>query len=104
MSSLKYFGVPIVSIGLANPKEDPTLEVLVKQDTEHDIYKKLVLKNNVIVRHDTCELHRPRGCFVLFNEECDKCEKTQRSTPLQTTLVGQHCQSSAEKNECGAIK
>ena len=27
MSSLKYFGIPIVSIGLANPKDDPTLEV-----------------------------------------------------------------------------
>ncbi len=49
MSSLKYFGVPIVSIGLANPKPDPTLEVLVKHDTEHDIYKKLVLKNDIIV-------------------------------------------------------
>jgi NAD(P)H-nitrite reductase large subunit len=50
MSSLKYFGVPIVSIGLANPKpDDPTLEILVKLDTEHNVYKKLVLKNNVIV-------------------------------------------------------
>jgi NAD(P)H-nitrite reductase large subunit len=49
MSSLKYFGIPIVSVGLANPKEDPTLEVLVKQDAEHNVYKKLVLKNNVIV-------------------------------------------------------
>jgi NAD(P)H-nitrite reductase large subunit len=49
MSSLKYFGVPIVSIGLANPKPDPTLELLVKQDTEHNVYKKLVLKNNIIV-------------------------------------------------------
>ena len=49
MSSLKYFGVPIVSIGLANPKEDPSLETLVKQDLEHDVYKKLVLRNNVIV-------------------------------------------------------
>jgi NAD(P)H-nitrite reductase large subunit len=49
MSSLKYFGIPIVSIGLANPKEDPTLEVLVKQDLEHNVYKKLVLRNNVIV-------------------------------------------------------
>ena len=49
MSSLKYFGIPIVSIGLANPKEDPTLEVLVKQDAEHNVYKKLVMKNNVIV-------------------------------------------------------
>ncbi|HYA77211.1 MAG TPA: FAD-dependent oxidoreductase [Verrucomicrobiae bacterium] len=49
MSSLKYFGIPIVSIGLTNAKEDPALEVLVKQDTEHNIYKKIVLKNNVIV-------------------------------------------------------
>ena len=49
MSSLKYFGIPIVSIGLANPKDDATLEVLVKQDAEHNVYKKLVLKNNVIV-------------------------------------------------------
>jgi NAD(P)H-nitrite reductase large subunit len=49
MSSLKYFGIPIVSIGLANPKDDPTLEVLVKQDEEQNVYKKLVLKNNIIV-------------------------------------------------------
>ncbi len=49
MSSLKYFGVPIVSIGLANPKEDPTLETIVKQDLQRNIYKKLVLRNNVIV-------------------------------------------------------
>ena len=49
MSSLKYFGIPIVSIGLANPKEDPTLETLMKFDVERKVYKKLVLKNNVIV-------------------------------------------------------
>jgi NAD(P)H-nitrite reductase large subunit len=49
MSSLKYFGIPIVSIGLANAKEDPALEVLVKDEAEHNVYKKLVLKNNVIV-------------------------------------------------------
>ncbi len=49
MSSLKYFGIPIVSIGMANPKEDPTLEILVKQDLQNNVYKKLVLKNNVIV-------------------------------------------------------
>ena len=49
MSSLKYFGIPIVSIGLANPKEDPALEVLVQNDAERNVYKKLVLKNNVIV-------------------------------------------------------
>lgn len=49
MSSLKYFGVPIVSIGLANPKEDPALEILVKEDTANGVYKKIVLKDNVIV-------------------------------------------------------
>ena len=49
MSSLKYFGIPIVSIGLANAKDDPTLEIAVKQDTENNVYKKLVLKNNIIV-------------------------------------------------------
>jgi NAD(P)H-nitrite reductase large subunit len=49
MSTLKYFGVPIVSIGLANPKEDPALEILVKHDPEKNVYKKLVLKDNVIV-------------------------------------------------------
>jgi NAD(P)H-nitrite reductase large subunit len=49
MSSLKYFGIPIVSIGLANPKEDPTLELLVKYEPERSLYKKIVLRNNVIV-------------------------------------------------------
>jgi len=49
MSSLKYFGIPIVSIGNANPKpDDTTLEKLVKL-AENNVYKKLVLKNNVIV-------------------------------------------------------
>jgi NAD(P)H-nitrite reductase large subunit len=49
MSSLKYFGIPVVSVGLANSKDDPALEVLVKLDPERNIYKKLVLKDNVIV-------------------------------------------------------
>jgi NAD(P)H-nitrite reductase large subunit len=49
MSALKYFGVPIVSVGLANPKEDPTLEVLVSLDASRNVYKKLVLKDNAIV-------------------------------------------------------
>jgi NAD(P)H-nitrite reductase large subunit len=49
MSSLKYFGIPIVSIGLANPKEDPALETLTMQDMARGVYKKLVFKENVIV-------------------------------------------------------
>jgi NAD(P)H-nitrite reductase large subunit len=49
MSSLKYFGVPIVSIGLSNPKDETGLEILVKHDAAKGIYKKLVLKDDVIV-------------------------------------------------------
>jgi len=49
MSSLKYFGIPIVSVGLANFKEEPSLEVLTKLDLENNVYKKIVLRNNIIV-------------------------------------------------------
>lgn len=49
MSSLKYFSTPIISIGITNPKEEPSIEILTKMDTDSPIYKKLVLKNDVIV-------------------------------------------------------
>jgi nitrite reductase (NADH) large subunit len=49
MSSLKYFGVPIVSIGIANPKEASAYEIIVVHEPERNLYKKLVLKDNVIV-------------------------------------------------------
>jgi len=49
MSSLKYFGVPIVSIGLSNPRDETGLEVMVKHDAVKGIYKKIVLKDDVIV-------------------------------------------------------
>ena len=49
MSALKYYGIPIISIGLANPQDPAAYEILVKYDPEKRIYKKLVLKDNVIV-------------------------------------------------------
>lgn len=49
MSSLKYFGIPVVSVGLANPKDDPSLELLFKYEPQRNLYKKLVLKDNVII-------------------------------------------------------
>jgi NAD(P)H-nitrite reductase large subunit len=49
MSSLKYFGVPVVSIGITNPKDETAYEILVKHDPDRNLYKKIVLKNNVIV-------------------------------------------------------
>ena len=49
MSSLKYFDMPIISFGITNPKEKEQYEILVECDQEKKIYKKILLKNNVIV-------------------------------------------------------
>jgi NAD(P)H-nitrite reductase large subunit len=49
MSSLKYFGVPVVSIGITNPKDETAYEVLVKHGPDRNLYKKIVLKDNLIV-------------------------------------------------------
>jgi NAD(P)H-nitrite reductase large subunit len=49
MSALKYFGVPIISVGITNPKDDGGYEISIKHDSEKSVYKKLVLKDNVIV-------------------------------------------------------
>jgi NAD(P)H-nitrite reductase large subunit len=49
MSALKYFGMPVISVGIVNPKEDDAFEVLLKRDSAKNVYKKLVLKSNVIV-------------------------------------------------------
>jgi NAD(P)H-nitrite reductase large subunit len=49
MSSLKYFGIPIVSIGIANPREETGFEILIRFEPEKNLYKKIVLKDNVIV-------------------------------------------------------
>jgi NAD(P)H-nitrite reductase large subunit len=49
MSALKYFDIPIISVGIANPMEDAAYECLVKHEPEKNLYKKIVLKDNVIV-------------------------------------------------------
>ena len=49
MSSLKYFGIPIVSIGLANPKDEPTLKSQLKRIPRTMCTRKSFLRNNVIV-------------------------------------------------------
>jgi NAD(P)H-nitrite reductase large subunit len=49
MSALKYFGIPIISVGITNPREDDAYEILVKHEPERNLYKKIVLKDNVIV-------------------------------------------------------
>ncbi len=49
MSSLKYFGIPVVSIGIANPKEEIGYEILTRYEPDRKLYKKIVLKDNFIV-------------------------------------------------------
>lgn len=47
MNAVEFFGLPLVSMGLARPKEG--LEELTCEDKARNIYKKVVLKGNVIV-------------------------------------------------------
>ena len=49
MSALKYFGLPIISVGITNPEDSESHEFLVKQEPGRNLYKKIVLKDNVIV-------------------------------------------------------
>lgn len=49
MSALKYFDLPIISVGKVNMKEADGYEVLVNHDLAKNLYKKIVLKDNVIV-------------------------------------------------------
>jgi NAD(P)H-nitrite reductase large subunit len=49
MSALKYFGLPIVSVGIVSPQETDAYELLVTYDPKRNFYKKIVLHNNVIV-------------------------------------------------------
>jgi NAD(P)H-nitrite reductase large subunit len=49
MSALKYFDVPIISVGLANPDENDGYEELVTHDPLKNHYKKIVFKDDLIV-------------------------------------------------------
>ena len=103
MSSLKYFGIPIVSIGLANPKEDPTLEVLVKQDPENNVYKKLVLKNNIIVGMTLVNCIERAGILFYLMKNTVNVKKFKAATSLRRLRLSNVATESAEENECGTI-
>ena len=49
MSSLKYFDMPIIAVGNVNPEELDDYEVLVELKPEKTVYKKILLKDDVIV-------------------------------------------------------
>ncbi len=49
MSALKYFDLPIISVGIMNPEDTGDYEVLGEYYPEKTVYKKIVLKSGVIV-------------------------------------------------------
>jgi NAD(P)H-nitrite reductase large subunit len=49
MSALKYFDLPIISVGNTNPEDSNDYEILVEHHPEKIVYKKILLKNDVIV-------------------------------------------------------
>jgi NAD(P)H-nitrite reductase large subunit len=49
MSALPYFDIPTITVGIVDPKEGDGYEVLTRHDTAKDIYKKVVLRDNLIV-------------------------------------------------------
>jgi NAD(P)H-nitrite reductase large subunit len=49
MSSLKYFDLPVIAVGNVNPEDTNDCEVLVELKPEKTVYKKILLKDNVIV-------------------------------------------------------
>ncbi|MEM2968079.1 MAG: FAD-dependent oxidoreductase [Candidatus Bathyarchaeia archaeon] len=65
MSALKYFGIPIISIGLVNPKNAEGYEILTRHEPEKRLYKKIVLKDDVIV--GILLLNDIERAGVLFN-------------------------------------
>lgn len=72
MSSLKYFGIPVVSIGVANPKDGSGFEILARYEPERDLYKKIVLKDNVIVGITLVnDVERAGPLFYLMKNHVD---------------------------------
>jgi len=49
MSSLKYFDLPIIAVGNVNPEDIGAYEVIVELQPSKTVYKKILLKDNVIV-------------------------------------------------------
>jgi NAD(P)H-nitrite reductase large subunit len=49
MSSLKYFDLAVIAVGNTNPEDMSDYEILVEHQPEKIVYKKILLKNGVIV-------------------------------------------------------
>ena len=48
MNSMKFFGIPVMSGGLIEKPDDGNYEVLTRYEPENMIYKKIILKDNIV--------------------------------------------------------
>ena len=48
MSSLNYFGLPVISAGIVNPQQNDTYEIISDLDREHHTYKKFIIHDNIL--------------------------------------------------------
>jgi len=79
MSALPYFGIPTITVGVVDPKEDAGYEVLTRHDAAGNVYKKIVLKDNVIVGSTFVnEIERAGIFFHLMKNRVDTSSFKQR--------------------------
>ncbi len=72
MSALKYFDTPVISARITNSKEGDDCEVLVNHNPERNLYKKIVLKDNVVVGMTFVnEIERTGIIFYLMKNRVD---------------------------------
>lgn len=48
MNSVEFFGLPVISFGITRPDKNQGFEELAFKDEKKEIYKKVVLKNNIV--------------------------------------------------------
>ncbi len=76
MNSLNYFGIDIAAAGIATPPDDDGYESISSQ--EEDIYKKLVLKDNVIVGMICIgDIEKSGILFSLMRDRVNVCDFRQ---------------------------
>ena len=75
MSSLKYFGLPIITVGTVNPEDISNYEIQIDFNPEKMVYKKILLKDNMIVGFIFLgEIEKAGILFCLLKNHADVSE------------------------------
>jgi len=79
MSALPYFDIPAITVGVVDPKEDDGYEVLTRHDAAGNVYKKIVLKDDMIVGFTFVnEIERAGIFFHLMKNHVDTSSFKQK--------------------------